>query len=249
MVCPLPMLPSDRAQRLPGGNVDSPRTLFALLSASALLFGCGPLGTGGELSNGGFTYRCTSAGDPTCDDPDWHYENQSRLPDALAVGSRFGVEYQGRSATTEEGATYAVAVVPASTYLVERSGTELVVKAPGHVALLGMANGRVADFVHVRAAEPVALVLEQSDAAVEGTTLTAGSAITLRATLADADGRLLGGGATYSWTSSDEGVLLVGASYGDNDATLTAVAPGVVTVNVSVLGLTRAFPVIVEVAP
>jgi hypothetical protein len=235
-------------ERLPGGNVDSPRILFALVAASALFFGCGPLGTGGELSHGGFSYRCTSEGDPTCDVPDWEYA-LAELPDTLAVGSRFGIEYSGQSAETESGASYAVTVVPASTYMAERSGSELVVKAPGHVALLAVAAGSVADFVHIRAASPTVIVLEESGAAVVAPTLAAGSSTSLRATLADADGQLLGGGASYTWTSSDEAVLLVGSSYGDNDATWTAVAPGVATVSVSALGLTRDFPVIVEVAP
>lgn len=229
-------------------NVDSPRLLFALAVSSAALFGCGPLGTAGELSNGGFAYRCTSEGDPTCDDPNWGYD-QVMLPDRLAVGSRFGVTYNGRAEESTDGAGYAVTVVPASPYIVERSGTEMLVKAPGHVALLGVSAGHVADFVHVHAVTPTALRVQVNGALLNQVALPAGNTATLRATLADAQGAELGGSVTYTWSSSDAAVLLAGSSYGDNDATLTAMAPGIATVNVSALGLSRDISVIVQEAP
>lgn len=229
--------------------MDSLRTLFSLVATSAFLFGCGPLGTGGELSNGGFGYRCTSEGDPTCDDPAWDYlgSGVTYMPSVLAVGARFGVVYDGEAPEDEHGATYAVTVVPASTRMVERSGSELLVTSPGHIALLGFGNGMVADFVHFRAATPTGIFLEQDGISATSLSLPSGTARAVRATVLDEEGSRLAGGVTYTWTSSDESIVQVSAAYGDNEATVSPVAAGQATIQVQVLGLSLDVPV--EVTP
>ncbi len=222
--------------------------LLALFSVGLVTMGCTPMGSQGELSHGSFGYRCTLPGDSACDDDyDSGWDSLQVIPYLVAVGSRFGVDYNGDAAEGPDGTTYGVNVVPASPTMVERSGNELLVRSPGYLALLGRAtNGVVVDFLHTRASTPVALIPTSNGAEIGSIKLASFASTSLRAHLVDAEGLVLAGGANYTFTVADPAIASATGTYGDNETTLEPISSGETSLQVSALGLSIDIPITVE---
>lgn len=199
--------------------------------AAALTIGCSA-GTGGELSNGAFTYICTTGTDASCESGlSW----PMLLPNAVAVGSQFDLTYSGETPKTEDGIEFQVRIVPASPTMVETlNGTGFRVLLPGDAAFLGRgANGVVADFVHVHVAAIDRIGVDTTGSVVTAVELSESTDVSLTARPIDENGQTLGGGLQYAWSTSDDTVVGVSSSGLDNRATLTGNAAGTATVSVT----------------
>lgn len=204
--------------------------IFAAALAAALTVGCSA-GTGGELSNGAFGYVCTTNTDVTCQNT----FTPQFIPNAVAVGGQFNLEYSGDNPETQDGIEFQVRVVPASPSMVETvNGAGFRITSPGEVAFLGRgANGVVADFVHVHAAVVDRIGMISAGQDVTSVEVDASFDVSITANPIDKDGQTLGGGLSYAWSSSDETIVSVASSSLDNHATITGNAAGNAMVSVT----------------
>jgi hypothetical protein len=197
--------------------------IFAGALAAALTVGCSA-GTGGELSNGAFGYVCTTNTDVSCQNS----FTPQFIPNAVAVGGQFNLEYNGDNPTTQDGIEFQVRVVPVSPSMVESvNGAGFRITSPGEAAFLGRgANGVVADFVHVHAALVDRIGMISAGEDVSSVEVDANFDVSVTANPIDKDGQTLGGGLNYVWSSSDDTVASVASSGLDNHATITGNAAG-----------------------
>ena len=198
--------------------------------AAALTVGCSA-GTGGELSNGSFAYVCTTNTDVTCQSS----FSPTLIPNAVAVGGQFNIEYSGETPKTDDGIEFQVRVVPASPSMVESvSGSGFRIVSPGEVAFLGRgANGVVADFVHVHAAVVDRIGIVSAGQDVSTVEVDASVDVSITANPIDEDGQTLGGGLNYAWASTDDTIASVSSSGLDNHATITGNAAGTAVISVT----------------
>lgn len=198
---------------------------------AALTVGCSA-GTGGELSNGSFAYVCTTNTDVHCQGSAFP---SNLLPNAVAVGGQFNINYTGETPQTEDGIEFQVRVVPVSPSMVESvGGSGFRIVSPGEAAFLGRgANGVVADFVHVHAAVVDRIGVISSDQDVTAVDVDTSAEVSITANPVDEDGQTLGGGLSYTWTSTDNSVASVISSGLDNHATITGKTAGTAVVSVT----------------
>lgn len=198
---------------------------------AALTVGCSA-GTGGELSNGSFAYVCTTNTDVHCQGSAFP---SNLLPNAVAVGSQFNMTYTGETPRTEDGIEFQVRVVPVSPSMVESvNGSGFRIVSPGEAAFLGRgANGVVADFIHVHAAVVDRIGMISSNEDVTSVDVDASAEVSVTANPIDEDGQTLGGGLSYTWTSTDDSVASVTSSGLDNHATITGNTAGTAMISVT----------------
>lgn len=217
-----------------------------LLGGSAMA--CLPTSQG-ELGNGGFTYVCSDTGiDLACDDS---FFDTSLVPDAIAVGAKFRLQYSGDKPDSEGGGTLAVSMVSTSPKLLHDSSLDFSFASPATVAVLARsANGDVADFIHLRgvALHHLAIADDLGDP-MTSVTLHDFEQISLVATPEDEDANLLAGRLTYQWSSSDEEVVSLDPGFDDNTVTLAAGKPGTAIVSLVVGDQHTEIPVTVEETP
>jgi hypothetical protein len=193
------------------------------------LASCGPRDSStGELNNGKFAYLCVNSGDASCDDA----VSNHPIPDLLAVGGAFDLEYAGESAGNG-----AVQVAPASEVMISAASGHFKFLLPGVASVLARnTSGGVADFIHLHAARVDHLEVSDSALADALTTVemtTNDVNVTLRATPKSTDNSLLSGALQYTWASSNENVVTLQSFGATNHTTLTGVGPGTATVVVS----------------
>lgn len=205
------------------------RKLLLLLPAAGLLVltGC-PVtdASTGELSNGRFAYLCVDSSDPTCDG----IVGKAVIPDLLAVGGAFDLEYAGDS-----GAGL-VQVQPASDVMISSTAGTFAFRIPGIAAMLAKNNGGVvADFVHLRGVDVDHLdVLGESLAeSIKTLEMTTGVAAALAVSPRDRLDARLGGALAYTWASSDPSIVAVNMASARNSVILAGIAAGTATVEVS----------------
>ncbi len=151
----------------------------------------------GELGKGSLLLVCTDD-DATCPRPD-----DSPLP-SIAVGASFSMTYEGRVPNSPNGKPTQIILFSASPPMLTVTGTEMVARLPGQAAVLARTSeGTVTDFVHVNLASPHSIL-------VEGNSLQkVGSQNELVASPLGADGQVLGGTLSYSWTLEGTAVGLL----------------------------------------
>jgi hypothetical protein len=189
-------------------------TCFALLQTA-----CGDspgTGTGGELGQGTFKYACALNGDPVCSETEAidarvrerQLASEGGVPDAVAVGAPFGIEYGGTE--REEGDVLFVDVSPASPEDESVRG-EFTIEQPAEAAFLARnSDGEVIDFVLVTAFEATQLVLWADEEEVASVELALGESIELTVVPASEDGQFLGGALSYTWSVEDSDVARIG---------------------------------------
>jgi hypothetical protein len=214
---------------------------------ASFLTGCGPFGTSGALGNGAFAYECAGSNDAFCEGLVFPVSGQ--LPD-VAVGGTFNILYNGEMPETKDGIEFQVAVVPASTELVETvTGVGFRVTAAGDTSFLARgANGVVADFVTVRVLTTDHLEVLSGGSSIIQLNLQTSTQENLRVVPLDENNEKLAGNLTYAWSSSDESIVTIGGS-SSNDASVQAVAPGTATVTVTLGELHADIPITVQDMP
>jgi hypothetical protein len=206
------------------------RTPLLLLATTGLLAlaSCGPRDSStGELNNGKFSYLCVNSGDASCDDA----VSNHPIPDLLAVGGAFDLEYAGDSAGSAP-----VQIEPSSEVMISAASGHFKFLLPGVAAVLARnTSGGVADFIHLHAAGVEHLDVTESTSIGAATTveMTTDNDVTLRVTPMSAESSLLSGALQYTWASSNENVVTVKGFGATNHTTLTGIAPGTATVMVS----------------
>lgn len=192
-------------------------------------------GTTGELGVGKFRHVCTASGDFVCADTfgeDDFNDEQRRLPDAVAVGSEFGIELLGKVGGSADRSSLLVEAVRRAD---EPYPQRFVIRQPAEaVFVASKSSGDVYDYVVVRAREAVAM-----QAVLEGEPLTelslkVGESVILSAVPLDAAGASLGGALSYFWSVGDDSVVererehaVSPKNHGDGgDVRLTGVSPG-----------------------
>lgn len=204
-----------------------PHLLLATMGFLALA-SCGPRDPSiGELNNGKFSYLCVNSGDASCDDS----VSNHPIPDLLAVGGSFDLEYAGDSAGSAP-----VQVEPASEVMISAATGHFKFVAPGVGAVLARStSGGVADFIHLHASSVNHLDVSGPGSidAVTAVEMTTDKDVTLKVTPMSVDASLLAGALPYTWISSNEKVVTLQTFGAVNRATLTGVAPGTATVVVA----------------
>lgn len=168
--------------------------LSAVLGLSAALTGCL---TSGELGGGTFGYRCDNTGnDAVCEGA---FPGQDlTMPRKIAVGSVFLIDFFGDASSnvtfTTEGA---------SPEYILPSGSFLQFQKAGYSAVLSRTpDGRVGDFVHLRAVDIDHLSVLRLANAVQDLKLSKGQSVTLLAVPQDETNETLAGAFTYTWSTT-----------------------------------------------
>jgi hypothetical protein len=209
------------------------RRPLLLLATSSLfaLAACGfPDATSGELNNGRFSYLCVDSSDTTCDG----LIGNSSLPELIAVGGAFDLEYAGDSAGSSP-----VQVQPASETMISGASGHLKFLLPGIGAVVARnTSGVVADFVHLRGAsiDHLDVAGPASSDFVTEVEMTSDDDVILQVAAKDNGGSPLSGALPYVWTSSNDKIVTLGEFGPKNRATLKGVAPGTATVEVTLPG-------------
>lgn len=218
------------------------RPLFLLATAGVLaLASCGLKDAStGELNNGRFSYLCVDSSDGACEGS----TGNVTIPDLIAVGGAFDLEYAGDS----EGSS-PVQVEPASETMISGATGHFKFLLPGVGAVLSRnTSGVVADFVHLRAAKISHLDVAgpSSTDAVTEVDMTTDNDVILRVAAKDDTGSTLAGALPFVWTSSDSKIVSLGLG-SKNRATLKGLAAGTATVDVSLpSGLKMSVVVVVK---
>jgi hypothetical protein len=193
--------------------------------ASALALGCSSQATVGVLGNGQFRYLCSSGQtDSACVGDS---ASETELPAAIAVGATFGVGYapaSSNSGSTVQGET-GYEIVPASAEFAAASGSTIVARRAGLVALLAqhVGNADVDDFVHLRFS-----TIQSLSANPASVFLSPGETQTLRLSAFDSLSAPLAGQLGCQWqvTSGASSVALQNTPPAGGVATLQATAGG-----------------------
>lgn len=207
--------------------------LLLMVAASGLLAlaSCGPFDSStGELNNGRFSYLCVDSSDSTCDGlPD-----NAAIPDRIAVGGTFGLEYAGDSKGSSP-----VQVQPASDTMISGASGSFKFRIPGVAAVLARnTSGVVADFVHLRGVSIHHLDVAgpSSTGAVTTVEMTTDADVTLEVAPKDSSGAKLAGALAYTWSSSNFNVVSLSAAGPTTRVVLTGFSAGTATVEVSLPG-------------
>jgi hypothetical protein len=232
-----------------GGNVER-RIGFGigLAALAASLGGCLPQ-TPGELGNGGFTYECSSTSlDLACKE---QLLNDANVPEAVAVGASFGLQYSGTQPEDSAGREEPVQIVAAAPGRIAATGGTFHFEEPGFAAFLAQSSsGQVADFIHLRAAEVHLLALVDGlGNPVDDLELDASGAETLEVTPEDAQGTTLAGALEYAWQTSDDDVVDLSPGFDDNTVDVIPRKPGTATLTVTAGGASRSIQVTVGGTP
>ena len=209
------------------------RKLLLMVAASGLLAlaSCGPFDSStGELNNGRFSYLCVDSTDSTCNGlPD-----RVAIPDRIAVGGTFGLEYAGDSKGSSP-----VQVQPASDTMISGASGSFKFRIPGVAAVLARnTSGVVADFVHLRGVSIHHLDVAgpSSTGAVTTVEMTTDADVTLEVAPKDISGVNLAGALAYTWSSSSFNVVSLSVPGPTTRVVLTGFSAGTATVEVSLPG-------------
>jgi hypothetical protein len=194
---------------------------FPLLAVLSVACESSSPGSEGELGQERFFYVCTESSDGQC------ATEQLGLPEALAVGGSFRLD-------TSSGGFGSASIRAASSQLVSTSGAGFEFLQAGVAGFLAFDGaGALSDFTHLSAVDADTLRVFGSDRQeVTALALTAGETVTLTAN-PFRDATALAGGFAYAWSSSDSRILQVPA-HATGTAQVRAVAPGSVTLTISV---------------
>lgn len=190
--------------------------------------GPSPPGTIGDLGNGQFLYECDLASDVACDDA----AELQAIPEAVAVGSRFGASYVSLFGG---GKVRVLSAAPQLLENVDSFGSIFEAQKPGTSALLAQQGDDFVDFVHVRLAEVASVRVNALDPIAEQLDTLAiaeGLTRTLRAQPLDDKGAILAGGLPCNWTVEDSAVARIATDSNDNQVVIEGVATGVTTATV-----------------
>lgn len=209
----------------------------AWLATAVLLCGaCDAVepGTQGELGEGFFTYECLSDQDVGCQG---FPPGEAEIPDAVAVESKFDVEFGSAPANIEAGSESLVKVLDVG----------FKALTPGRVAIMARAteDGRIIDFVHVNLVVPAAIELTGEGMGPE-IRMQDGDMWEWVASPVTEDGTRLAGTLVAEWTTSDDGVVQVSEGLPTHVSTLYAMGPGTATITIRAGAITRAVEVTVE---
>jgi hypothetical protein len=238
-----------------------------LVSAAGCFGGSepGPGGCGERCEGGNFVYACVADGDAVCNvslavDAEAVSElgvNQQK-PEAVAVGARFGLSFSGVE-FEEDGELLIVDTVPASPDHVDTTGGFTIHDAGLWGFLARNPRGITVDFIHVLALEPAELEVWMSEQKVTGFQMMEQTEAQLGAIARDEGGIALAGALGYTWTSSDETVLVVdsiantgtpagGIEVNDDEVRVVALAAGSATLTLERGDLTHTVDVTVVAA-
>jgi hypothetical protein len=192
------------------------------------LASCGPFDAStGELNNGRFSYLCVDSSDSTCDG----LLGNAVIPDLIAVGGTFDLEYAGDSAGSSP-----VQVQPASDTMISGASGNFKFRVPGLAAMLARnTSGVVADFVHLRGAtiDHLDVAGPSSTGAVKTVEMTTDDDVTLQVAAKDSLGSKLAGALAYTWSSSSSKIVSISVEGAKKRAVLTGLSAGTATIEVS----------------
>lgn len=223
---------------------------FALFGAAALAAaatGCLPQ-TPGELDNGSFTYFCAGDDDLACTNDLF---NASGVPEAIAVGAHFDLQFDPDGASSDAVLTPASRGILSTDLSLDSDTTGFRFTSPGTVAILAKRGNQVIDFVHVTGAllDRVTLSDETGDLVTQMSISKSTYNARIAASPRDDLGNILAGTLHYTWTSSDTDVVSVDEGFAANEVSLYPRATGKATITVDVEGMKSSVEVSVGGAP
>lgn len=228
------------------------KRMLVFLAGALLSAGCLPR-TPGELSNGGFTYFCAGDDDLACRHDLF---DASEIPVAIAVGAHFDIEFNPPFIDGEDNPTVSRIISAAPSVLAQELAQDFDAdgfrfEKAGTVAVLAMAGNQVVDLIHLTGepVDQVSLVDRLGDTPAHLTISLSGYGDTLEALPREESGVILAGALTYTWQSSDEGVVRVEPGAHPNEVELAPEGPGEATITVSVQGKLAGVSVTVEGKP
>ena len=202
--------------------------LLVVASGLLALASCGPFDSStGELNNGRFSYLCVDSSDSTCDG----FTDNATIPDLIAVGGTFGLEYAGDSKGSSP-----VQVQPASDTMISGASGSFKFRIPGVAAMLARnTSGVVADFVHLRGVDIDHLDVAgpSSSQAVNTVEMTTDADVTLEVNAKDSTGSKLAGALAYTWSTSNFNVVSFSVQGATKRAVLTGFTAGTATIEAS----------------
>jgi hypothetical protein len=216
------------------------------------------------LGVGTFDYNCFNPSDAACAESEVidvfrasnDLGNQKQLPQAVAVGSKFGLSYAGSLADID-GETLVTTEAAAE---VDEIGVEnFQINEPVTTAFFAASSqGQVADLLYVDAATPSELLVWSAQETIEKIKISEGDSVDLAFTLVDKKARLLAGAVESAWTLPDDSTAALAEYQATGlpdresiknrvEVTLTGLAAGETELTVTALDLVRTLTI--EVSP
>lgn len=193
----------------------SPLLERLLLAASALAClhcdsGPPPEGTTGELGLGKFSYLCVEPGDSMCSDTFGEEDfvpSVRSLPKAVAVGSKFFLEFIGEVNKSGDGPSTQMLAASLGD---QPSSEKFTIDSPRQAAFLAInSSDEVVDYIVVEAEEALDLRIEIEDEPTDQFNLAIGETATISAIPLNEKGDKLGGSLPYFWNANDSDVVSI----------------------------------------
>jgi hypothetical protein len=189
----------------------------------------------GELGAGDFVYVCVGDSDPLCANG----AVAETFPERIAVGARFGLDYNPNDTLFSDGVGLRLDAPNAA--VVRRDLDAFFIQQAGYQVFLAVTNeSEVIDIQHILAANIDRIAVRTMDSQdLDTIELSPGESITVEAVPQDALRSTLAGSLDYTWTIEDESIAAVASVDEDFDVTIEAAALGSTVLTIETAGFSQ----------
>ena len=189
----------------------------------------------GELGAGNFVYVCVGDSDPLCVGG----AVADTFPERIAVGARFGLDYNPNDTVFSDGIVPRLEAPNAA--VVRRELDAFFIQQAGYQVFLAVTNeSEVIDIQHILAANIDRIAVRTMDSQdLDTIELAPGESVTVQAVPQDALRSSLAGSLDYSWSTEDETIASVATIDEDFDVTIEALQLGSTVLTIETSGFSQ----------
>ena len=189
----------------------------------------------GELGAGDFVYVCVGDSDPLCAGG----AVADTFPERIAVGARFGLDYNPNDTVFSDGIIPRLEAPNAA--VVRRELDAFFIQQAGYQVFLAVTNeSEVIDIQHILAANIDRIAVRTMDSQdLDTIELAPGESVTVQAVPQDALRSSLAGSLDYSWSTEDGTIASVATIDEDFDVTIEALQLGSTVLTIETSGFSQ----------
>ncbi len=189
----------------------------------------------GELGAGEFVYVCVGDSDPLCAGG----AVADTFPERIAVGARFGLDYNPNDTAFSEGISLRIDAPDEA--VVRRELDAFFIQQAGYQVFLAVNNdSEVIDIQHFLAANIDRIAVRTMDSQdLDTIELAPGESVTVQAVPQDSLRSTLAGSLDYSWSTGDEAIASVATIDEDFDVTIEALERGSTILTIETSGFSQ----------
>lgn len=189
----------------------------------------------GELGAGEFVYVCVGDSDPLCAGS----AVADTFPERIAVGARFGLDYNPNDTVFSDGVSLRLDAPNAA--VVRQELDAFFIQQAGYQVFLAVTNeSEVIDIQHILAANIDRIAVRTMDSQdLDTIELAPGESVTVQAVPQDFLRSTLAGSLDYSWSTEDETIASVASIDEDFDVTIEALELGSTILTIETSGFSQ----------